>query len=137
MKRAIALVVAVAYVMQLSGCGVSVGRLISPGSQLPSDILLGVNTEKGEKVRFDKEARNSPWYKAGDPIPDKWESAWIHANKCYGYIDGEVYEIDLNEVQVLWVLREDPLLSIGATILLIYGLIEAIRSAKTSGASGI
>jgi len=118
MKRAIALAVAVAYLMQLTGCAVyRIHRQRPTEAPLPPDELLGgAITVSGEKLRFET---TQGWL-----VPPM---AWIEGDTLYYLHRGKSqYKLALDEVQVLLVKRKDPTLSTIATVALCATIIATL-----------
>jgi len=123
MKRAIALVVAVAYVMQLTGCAVyRIHRQRPTEAPLPpGELLKGAITVSGEKLRF-----RTP----GFLVPPM---AWIEGDTLYYLHQGKSqYKLPLDEVQVLLVKRKDPTLSTIATVALCATIIATLYAIVSS-----
>ena len=112
MKRPIALVVTVAFVMQLTGCAVSVTvrvhqRILPSQLQGPplDDIITGVTTNTGEEVHFDTKTKVAS--QAASKSYNYKTYTQVRGDTLYGHVDGKPYRIALTEVQELWVKRID------------------------------
>ena len=107
MKRAIALVVIVAYLMQLTGCAVYRVYRLRP-DELTRDELAGTATEqsiKGFTTKEDEKVRVSGF---------GW--ATVQGDTLLVYAKDERHHIALSDIRELWVKRKDPELSGLATL---------------------
>jgi len=111
MKRAIALVVIVAYLMQLTGCAIHLSHRFRPNGEsiLEDDVIRGVITQAGEQVRFGTQSL-----------------ARVKGDTLYFYRGERLYKLALDDVQELLVVRKDPTLSTIATVALCATIIVAL-----------
>jgi len=127
MKRAIALVVTVAYLMQLTGCAVYRIHRLRP-TKVPEpvyEIVRGATTVSGEKLRFDKNPVLPPHWTPDLPPPPV---AWVQGDTLLAYAKGELHRIALSDIRELWVKRKDPTLSIIATVAFCATIIVALKA---------
>ena len=123
MKRAIALVVTVAYLMQLSGCAIHrVYRLKL--DELTRDELLEASIDENIKGFTTK---------AGVEVSHgAFGRSTVLGDTLLAYAKGELHRIALSDIRELWVKRKDPELSGWATLALCATIIVALYAIVNS-----